>query len=54
LLGWAYNHGADGRLKALTKAWDLGQIIGWSEDNVVAAYRELSRQSQAAGSWGGN
>ena len=54
LLGWAYNHQIDNRLKALAKAWDLGRIVDWSEDNVSAAYRELSRQSTAAGSWGGN
>lgn len=54
LLGWAYNHGMDQRLKALAKAWDLGQIVSWNEDNVTAAYKELTRQSTAAGSWGGN
>jgi hypothetical protein len=54
LLGWAYGHGQDDRLKALAKSWDLGRITEWSDDNVTAAYRELSRQSTAAGSWGGN
>jgi len=53
-MGWEYNHGQDGRLKALAKARDLGRIVDWSEDIVTAAYRELTRQSTAAGSWGGN
>ena len=54
LLGWAHGRGINDRLMALAKAWDLGRIIDWDQDSVTAAYRELSRQSQAAGSWAGN
>ena len=54
MLGWANSHDQYQRLLALAKAWDLGRVVDWSEENVAAAYRELTRQSTAAGSWGGN